>query len=44
MTIIWIPSERAGWSLGRINSVISLLQKMEVPKSPRSTFQNQLPS
>ena len=27
MTITWIPSERVGWSLGRINSVISFLEK-----------------
>ena len=44
MTITCIPSDSVGWSLGRINSVISLLEKMEVPRSPRSMFQNQVPS
>ena len=44
MTITCTPRESVGWSLGRINSVISLFEKMEVPRSPRSMFQAQFPS
>ena len=44
MTITWIPRDSVGWSLGRMSSVISLLEKIEVPRSPRSMFQAQFPS